>query len=175
MGSGNSGICEVYTIDSTKEKFLPGLSNAIVQYAAIYFEAHFETYSFLSYLRFDLIKLLLYYRFMDTFAALAEPTRRNILEMLSANGELSATDIYKKFPATPPAISQHLKVLREANLVRVEKRAQKRIYYVNPEPMRKLEKWIKQFAENCEERYRALDNLLQIEKAKLVAKQKENK
>jgi len=106
---------------------------------------------------------------MDTFAALAEPTRRNILEMLAAKGQLSATDIYTKFKSSPPAISQHLKVLREAKLVRVEKRAQQRIYYINPEPMRELEKWIKQFAANAEERYQALDKVLEIEKQRLLA------
>jgi DNA-binding transcriptional ArsR family regulator len=104
---------------------------------------------------------------MDTFTALAEPTRRSIMEMLAAKGNLSATDIYKKFQVSPPAISQHLKVLREAKLVRVEKRAQKRIYYVNPEPMRELEKWIKQFAANMEERYQALDRVLEMEKQRL--------
>jgi DNA-binding transcriptional ArsR family regulator len=115
-------------------------------------------------------------KIMDTFTALAEPTRRNILEMLAASGNLSATDIYKKFKTSPPAISQHLKVLREANLVRVEKRAQKRIYYINPEPMRELEKWIKQFAANMEERYQALDRVLEIEKQRLLAnKDKEKK
>lgn len=98
---------------------------------------------------------------MDTFTALAEPNRRKILEMLAANGNLSATDIYKKFTSTPPAISQHLKVLREANLVRVEKRAQKRIYYVNPEPMEELERWIRQFAARTDERYQALDKVLE--------------
>jgi DNA-binding transcriptional ArsR family regulator len=106
---------------------------------------------------------------MDTFAALAEPTRRNILELLAASGKLSASDIYSNFSSTPPAISQHLKVLREANLVRVEKRAQKRMYYVNPEPMRELQKWIRQFSENLEERYQALDKVLEIEKRRLIA------
>ena len=96
---------------------------------------------------------------MDTFTALAEPTRRRILEMLAAKGNLSATDIYKKFKSSPPAISQHLKVLRDANLVRVEKRAQQRIYYVNPEPMRELEKWVHQFAARMEDQYQALDRL----------------
>ena len=98
---------------------------------------------------------------MDTFTALAEPNRRKIMEMLAVNGNLSASDIYKKFRSTPPAISQHLKVLREANLVRVEKRAQKRIYYVNPEPMAELEKWIKIFTEQVEQRYQALDKVLE--------------
>jgi DNA-binding transcriptional ArsR family regulator len=111
---------------------------------------------------------------MDTFTALAEPTRRNIMEMLAASGNLSATDIYRKFPASPPAISQHLKVLRDANLVRVEKRAQKRIYYVNPEPMHELEIWIKRFTKYWEERFSALDELLASEKKRL-AKQTKNK
>lgn len=97
---------------------------------------------------------------MDMFTALAEPTRRNILEMLATRGNLAASDIYKQFPATPPAISQHLKVLREAKLVRVEKRAQQRIYYINPEPMRELERWIKQFAEVKEVEFQRLDKLL---------------
>lgn len=97
---------------------------------------------------------------MDTFTALAEPTRRNILEMLAASGRLSATDIYKKFKTSPPAISQHLKVLREAGLVRVEKRAQKRIYYVDPKPMKELEKWIKLFTEQWQERHDRLEAIL---------------
>lgn len=104
---------------------------------------------------------------MDTFTAIAEPTRRTILERLAVHGNMSATDIYRGFTSSPPAISQHLKVLREAKLVRVEKRAQQRIYYLNPEPMRELEKWIKQFAARMEERFTALDELLEIEKAKL--------
>jgi len=112
---------------------------------------------------------------MDTFTALAEPTRRSILEMLAANGNLAATDIYKKFKVTPPAISQHLKVLREAKLVRVEKRAQQRIYFINPEPLHDLEKWVHQFAAYWEERYQALDKILEIEKTRLNAEKEKEK
>ena len=101
---------------------------------------------------------------MDTFAALAEPTRRSILEMLVAKNGIAAGDIYSRFKASPPAISQHLKVLKEAKLVRVEKRAQHRIYYINPEPMRELEKWIQQFAAKMEDQFQRLDKLLEIEK-----------
>ncbi|HRI04292.1 MAG TPA: metalloregulator ArsR/SmtB family transcription factor [Pyrinomonadaceae bacterium] len=97
---------------------------------------------------------------MDTFTALAEPTRRNILEMLVAKDGIAAGDIYGKFKASPPAISQHLKVLREAKLVRVEKRAQQRIYYLNPKPMKELEKWIKQFSAAKETEFQRLDKLL---------------
>jgi DNA-binding transcriptional ArsR family regulator len=112
---------------------------------------------------------------MDTFTALAEPTRRNIMEMLAASGNLSATDIYKRFAASPPAISQHLKVLREANLVRVEKRAQKRIYYVNPEPMQELEKWIQIFTRQWQERHDRLEDLLQKQMAAKPDRQKHDR
>lgn len=81
--------------------------------------------------------------------------------MLSSGGEMPASDIYKRFKASPPAISQHLKVLREAKLVRVERRAQQRIYYINPEPIKELEKWIQQFAANMEEQYSKLDKVLE--------------
>lgn len=110
---------------------------------------------------------------MDTFTALAEPTRRVILERLVVNGNMSATDIYRGFKASPPAISQHLKVLREAKLVRVEKRAQQRIYYINPEPMQELEKWVHQFAAKLENQYQRLDQILEIEKQKLLETKKE--
>ena len=110
---------------------------------------------------------------MDAFTAIAEPTRRHIMETLAAGGELAATDIHNLYPASAPAISQHLKILREANLVRVEKRGQQRIYFINPEPIRELQKWIEQFTANIEERYQALDRVLEIEKQRLSNKKKE--
>ncbi len=97
---------------------------------------------------------------MDAFTALAEPTRRNILEMLAVKPGLSAGDIYGRFKASPPAISQHLKVLRDAKLVRVEKRAQRRIYYVNPESMKELDKWLEQFRKIWETRFEQLGEVL---------------
>jgi DNA-binding transcriptional ArsR family regulator len=69
-----------------------------------------------------------YYLRMDMFTALAEPTRRDILVLLGTHGQLSAGEIYTKFTSSPPAISQHLKVLRDAELVTVEKHAQQRLY-----------------------------------------------
>lgn len=87
------------------------------------------------------------------------------MEMLAANGNLAASDIYRKFKASPPAISQHLKVLRSANLVRVEKRAQKRIYYVNPGPMKELEQWIKRFTADWQERHDRLEAILKDQRS----------
>jgi DNA-binding transcriptional ArsR family regulator len=63
---------------------------------------------------------------MDIFSALADSTRRNIVEVLASNEQLSATEICDHFQVSNQAISQHLKILREANLVDVEKSGQKK-------------------------------------------------
>lgn len=78
---------------------------------------------------------------MEPFAALADPTRRDIVAML-ASGRAAAGAIGARFPISAPAISQHLKVLREAGLVRVEKRAQQRIYSLDPDGLAVIEDWI---------------------------------
>lgn len=103
---------------------------------------------------------------MDTFTALADPTRRSIIEMLAAKGELSATDISDRFPSTPPAISQHLKALREAGLVKMDKRAQRRIYSINPDGISKTEQWLSSLRRMWTERFDALDEYLKTEQAK---------
>jgi DNA-binding transcriptional ArsR family regulator len=103
---------------------------------------------------------------MDIFTALAEPTRRSIIEMLAERGELSATDISDKFHSSPPAISQHLKVLREAKLVRVEKRSRQRIYQINPSAMNQIEQWAKQTTEMWNKRLDKLDTVLAAAKKK---------
>ena len=77
---------------------------------------------------------------MDRFAALAEPTRRDIVEMLGA-GERTAGSIGRQFPISAPAVSQHLKALREAGLVRVRVDGQRRIYSLDPEGFSEMEAW----------------------------------
>lgn len=111
---------------------------------------------------------------MDIFYALAEPNRRRIVEILASKGQMSATDICDKFQVSPPAISQHLRVLREANLVQMRKRAQQRIYQINPEAVQKLEEWAKQLMQLWTQRYDAFDEVLKVEKEKMLKKQKRN-
>ena len=103
---------------------------------------------------------------MDMFVALADPTRRNILELLASYGELPATAIYQQFPISPPAVSQHLKVLREARLVEMEKRAQQHVYRLNPETLSEFEMWVKRMQQKWQERFSALDIVLEREKKK---------
>ena len=87
--------------------------------------------------------------------------------MLARDGQLSATEISDRFSVSPQAISQHLKVLREAKLVQVEKRAQQRIYQVNPEAMLELEGWARQLRQLWDQRFEALDKVLEMEKKRL--------
>jgi DNA-binding transcriptional ArsR family regulator len=80
---------------------------------------------------------------MDAFLALADPTRRRIIESL-ADGESPFGDLADQFEMSRPAVSQHLKVLREAGLVAVRKDAQRRIYRLNPEGLGELDRWLDQ-------------------------------
>jgi DNA-binding transcriptional ArsR family regulator len=102
---------------------------------------------------------------MDRFAALADPTRRAILEMLARRGELPASDIAAQFKVSAPAVSQHLKVLRDAGLVLVERRAQQRIYRINTDAMREIEDWAARMTRVWERRLDTLESFLKSEQA----------
>jgi DNA-binding transcriptional ArsR family regulator len=73
--------------------------------------------------------------------ALADPTRRRIVEML-ADREAPAGEIAARFEISAPAVSQHLKALREARLVRVRAQAQRRLYRLDPAGWRELDDWM---------------------------------
>jgi len=111
---------------------------------------------------------------VDIFYALADPTRRKILELLASRGRLSATEIYANFTASPPAISQHLKVLREADLVKMEKHAQQRIYQINPQAVLELEDWSRQLAQLWNKRLDALAELIKVEKEKNLSNKRKD-
>ncbi|HEX5778323.1 MAG TPA: metalloregulator ArsR/SmtB family transcription factor [Xanthobacteraceae bacterium] len=78
---------------------------------------------------------------MQVLNALADPTRQRIVEMLS-HRELSAGAIAAKFAMSAPAVSQHLKVLRDAKLVRVRADAQRRIYALDREGFDEMDEWL---------------------------------
>jgi DNA-binding transcriptional ArsR family regulator len=75
-----------------------------------------------------------------SFSALADPTRRRIVEALAA-GPLSSGEIAARFPISAPAVSQHLKALRSAGLVRVRSEAQRRIYEIDPDGIEAVAGW----------------------------------
>jgi DNA-binding transcriptional ArsR family regulator len=78
---------------------------------------------------------------MDIFTALADPTRRRILKMLSRR-QMSAGDIADKFDMTNSAVSQHLKALRAANLVLMQVDAQRRLYSFNAAGLKKFNQFL---------------------------------
>ena len=93
------------------------------------------------------------------FAALADPTRQRIVEML-AGGALCAGDIAGRFELSPPAISQHLKALKAAKLVKVRAEAQKRIYELDPEGLADLSDWVAKIRAFWNPRLDALEHAL---------------
>jgi len=81
---------------------------------------------------------------MDAFAALAEPRRREILRLVSV-AELSVGDIARRFDVTRPAISQHLRVMKEAGLVTERRDGTKRFYRAKPETIAELRAYLEGF------------------------------
>ena len=79
--------------------------------------------------------------------ALGDPTRRQLFEHLR-QGPCSVTELISIVPISQPAVSQHLKVLREAQLVKVEKRGQQRIYHLNPIGLAELRRYTESFWED---------------------------
>jgi DNA-binding transcriptional ArsR family regulator len=76
-----------------------------------------------------------------TFAIIAEPARRQILDLLR-DGEKSVGELVEKLGMSQPAVSKHLRVLRQAGLVEVRPRAQLRLYRLRPEPLAEIDVWL---------------------------------
>jgi len=96
---------------------------------------------------------------MDTFTALADPTRRQIIESLAA-GEASFGELADQFEMSRPAVSQHLKVLRDAGIVTARADAQRRIYRLNDDSFEELEAWLGKVREFWSERLDRLEAML---------------
>ena len=99
---------------------------------------------------------------MEVFEALADPTRRRIVELLSEK-ERSAGELAGNFMVSRPAVSKHLRVLREAGLVNVRLDAQKRIYRLEPQALGRAEGWLAQHRRFWEQRLDALETHLEKE------------
>ncbi len=82
--------------------------------------------------------------FEDVFRALADPTRQAILDALRADRQ-PVGQIANSFPVSRPAISKHLRVLREAGLVIECKEGCQRIYELNADPLRRVDDWLKSY------------------------------
>ena len=93
---------------------------------------------------------------MNAIEALADPTRRRIVELL-ADGERSAGDIASQFETSRPGVSRHLRVLREHGLVRARGDGQRRLYSLDPVPLAELDAWLARYRNLWTNRLDALD------------------
>lgn len=91
----------------------------------------------------------------DVFRAISDPTRRTLLDLL-ASEEQPVSALVGRFEMTQPAISQHLRVLREAGLVRERRQGRQRLYRLHPEPLREAYDWLGHYERFWREKLAAL-------------------
>lgn len=96
---------------------------------------------------------------MEALESLADPTRRRIVELL-AERERDVGELAREFPVSQPAVSRHLRVLRERGLVRARPDGQRRIYALEPEPLAELDEWLARYRSFWSNRLDALDTQL---------------
>jgi DNA-binding transcriptional ArsR family regulator len=99
---------------------------------------------------------------MSVFDVLAEPNRRRILDLLQPR-ECSVGQLVERLELSQPAVSKHLRILREAGLVDVRVDAQRRVYSVRPDPLRAMDEWLapyrRMWASRLEHLERHLDRM----------------
>jgi DNA-binding transcriptional ArsR family regulator len=101
----------------------------------------------------------------DAFAVLAEPTRRRILDELRAE-ELSVGELVDRLDLAQPAVSKHLKVLRDSGLVACRIVAQQRIYHVEAGPLRRVDAWLAPYRRMWSKHLDALERHLDKKEAR---------
>jgi DNA-binding transcriptional ArsR family regulator len=95
------------------------------------------------------------------FEVLAEPNRRQILDLLM-EGERPVGDLVEAMSVSQPAVSKHLRILRQAGLVEARTDAQRRIYRVRAEPLREVDEWLRPYRHLWASRLNALERHLEI-------------
>jgi DNA-binding transcriptional ArsR family regulator len=96
----------------------------------------------------------------DAFNAVAEPRRRQILDVL-AGGELSVTDLVARLGLSQPLVSKHLRVLREVGLVHVRDSGRQRLYRLDSGPLRSISDWLAPYERAMSERFDLMDDVIQ--------------
>jgi DNA-binding transcriptional ArsR family regulator len=96
---------------------------------------------------------------MDAYRAISDPTRRAVLDLL-AQGERSVTELCEPFAMSQPALSQHLKVLRDAGLVATRRFGRQRIYRLDPRPLRTVLRWVTHYERFWDDKLTALGRYL---------------
>ena len=102
---------------------------------------------------------------IESLAAFAEPNRFRIVELLMA-GSHSVNEIGRRLRLNQPQVSKHLRVLKESGVVAVRPNAQQRLYELRPQPFRQWHDWLEQHRRLWDERFLALDQIMEELKAK---------
>jgi DNA-binding transcriptional ArsR family regulator len=100
----------------------------------------------------------------DVYAAIADPTRRAMLLRLAKEGEKSVTQLVEPFSISQPAVSKHLRILREARLVRTRKEGRIRLYTIEASKLREVHDWVTHFEKYWDEKLNALGQYLDKQK-----------
>ena len=95
----------------------------------------------------------------DAFHAVAEPRRRQILDVLS-HGERHVNDLVRRLGVAQPLVSKHLRVLREVGLVDVRDDGRRRIYRLNGRSLKPVHDWVRRYERSWSERFDRLDDVL---------------
>ncbi len=90
------------------------------------------------------------------FSALADPTRRGVLETLSSGDTVTASGLARSLPISRQAVAKHLASLRQANLVSSERRGRETVYALRPEPLEDAAAWIARVGAEWDQRLEAL-------------------
>ena len=105
----------------------------------------------------------------DVFQAIADPVRREIIELL-ADETLTVNTVAQKFDVSRPAISKHLKILKECGIITINKQGRERFCHIQPKNLIPAFLWIEQYRNLWEDRLDSFENYL----TKLQTKNKEN-
>ena len=101
----------------------------------------------------------------DVFQAIADPTRRAILSLLALQA-MTPNTIAEHFPSSRQAVSKHIKVLAESDLIKQEQSGREIYYHFNPKKMKEVDKWLDQFRAQWESKFNQLDHVLKTLKNK---------
>jgi DNA-binding transcriptional ArsR family regulator len=96
----------------------------------------------------------------DAFNAVAEPRRRQILDLL-ADGELAVNDLVRLLGLPQPQVSKHLRVLREVGAVEVREDGRQRVYRLNGEALKPIHDWVKSYERLWSDRFDLMDVVLE--------------
>lgn len=95
----------------------------------------------------------------DVFQAIADPTRRAIL-LLIATHSMTPNAIAEKFKSSRQAVSKHIQILSECELVKQEQKGREIYYHINPTKIHDVDNWVEQFKKKVEIQFNQLDQLL---------------